>query len=84
MDLVGCKKDRKRKFTNKVIERFEKSLDIRSFVSVYTNLSLLLRVIFTKEQAFLFQQHQARSIAFESSPSSSNKSNLENASGYRD
>ena len=83
MDLIGCKKDRKRKYTKRAVERFEKSLDIRSFVAVYTNLSLLLRVIFTKEQAFLFQQHQARSIAFESSSYSSNYGDLENATGHR-
>ena len=61
----------------KIIERFDKTLDIRSFVNVYTNLSLLLQLLLTQNQTFLFQHHRARSISGASS-SSSDKSASEN------
>ena len=34
--------------------RFEEYLDIRSFVSVQTNLALILSILLTKEQILLF------------------------------
>ena len=42
-------KDREMRAREKVNARFEKNLDIRSFVTVYTNLSLLIRVLLTKK-----------------------------------
>ena len=49
-----CKKDSEMKLREKAAERFEDLLDIRSFIGVYTNLTLLLSMILTDEQAFMF------------------------------
>ena len=55
-----CKKDKEIKLREKAAERIEDQLDIRSFSSVYTNLTLLLSVLLTDEQVLLFQHHRAR------------------------
>ena len=55
-----CKKDKEIKLREKAAERIEDQLDIRSFSGVYTNLTLLLSVLLTDEQALLFQHHRAR------------------------
>ena len=48
--MFGCfRKDRKSRLKRKIETRFEKHLDIRSFINVHTNLALLLRALFTKE-----------------------------------
>ena len=44
-----CKKDKERRMRKKIIERFDKTLDIRSFVAVYTNLSLILQLFLTQK-----------------------------------
>ena len=49
-----CKKDPKMRMREKAAERFEDVLDIRSFVNVYTNLTLMLSMILTDKQALLF------------------------------
>ena len=48
------------------MERFEEHLDIRSFVSIHTNLALLLSMLLTKEQLLLFKNHRVHSINEES------------------
>ena len=40
----------------------EDPLDIREFQKVYTNLSLLISLLLSKEQVLLFQSHRARAI----------------------
>ena len=44
----ACRRDRFVKLKEKAVGRFERPLDIRSFVSMYINLSLLLDLLFTK------------------------------------
>ena len=55
-----CKKDKQLVLQERAAQRIEDQLDIRSFASVYTNLTLLLSVLLTNEQALLFQHHRAR------------------------
>ena len=57
-----CKKDRKMKLIERMATRFEENLDIRSFVSVNTNMALTLNMLFTYEQLVLFKHHFARTI----------------------
>ena len=38
-----------------IIDRFEGMLDIRSFVKVQTNLSIMLSLLFTEKQRLLFK-----------------------------
>ena len=47
----------------KAAARFEDSLDIRSFVQVYTNLAMILDLLLTKEQKTLFQYSKVRSVS---------------------
>ena len=54
--------------------RFERPLDIRSFVSVYTDLALLIKLIFSDQQALLFQYHRARAITYKSNKKGSDVS----------
>ena len=58
-----CRKDREMKLQQHALSRFEDVLDIRSFVKAHVNLTLLISLLLTKEQAFLFQHHRARAIA---------------------
>ena len=44
-----CRQDHKSRMGNKIEARFKKHLDIRSFVNVHTNLTLLLHIFLTKE-----------------------------------
>ena len=46
----------------KTATRFEEHLDIRSFVSVHTNLALLLSMLLSDEQLMLFQNHRAHAV----------------------
>ena len=50
----------------KAAARFEDNLDIRSFVQVYTNLSLILDLLLTKEQKSLFRFNNARAVSLHS------------------
>ena len=47
----------------KVVQRFESMLDIRSFDSVNTNLSLLLKLLLTREQLQLLKLNKAHSVS---------------------
>ena len=47
----------------KITKRFDDSLDIRSFVSVQTNLAILLNLLLTKEQMLLFKLNKSHAIA---------------------
>ena len=44
------------------VSRFDESLDIRSFLDIYTNVSLLISMVLTDEQALLFMLHKARHL----------------------
>ena len=57
-----CKKRKEIKLRKKAAARFEELLDIRSFVSVHTNLALLLSMLLSNEQLMLFQNHRAHAI----------------------
>ena len=46
----------------KAVSRFDQMLDVREFVRTHMNLALLVSMIMTREQAFLFQHHRARAI----------------------
>lgn len=59
----ACKKDKQLLIREKAMARLERPLDIRSFVSMHTNLTLLIKLIFTEQQAILFQHHRARAIS---------------------
>ena len=55
------------KLRKKTAARFEEHLDVRSFVSVHTNLALLLSMLMSNEQLLLFQNHRAHSILWKKS-----------------
>ena len=57
-----CRRNSKYRLLNKANNRYEDILDIRSFVKVHINLSLLISMLLTKQQAFLFQHNRARLI----------------------
>ena len=44
-----CKKSPEMRLREKAAARFEDSLDIRSFVQVYTNLAMVIDLLLTKE-----------------------------------
>ena len=44
-----CRKDKQIRVRENAMVRFEKPLDIRSFVGVHTNLVLLLNLVLTKQ-----------------------------------
>ena len=46
----------------KAVSRFDQMLDVREFVRTHMNLALLVSMIMTRKQAFLFQHHRARAI----------------------
>ena len=46
----------------KITQRFEDTLDIRSFVSVRTNFATLISLLLTKEQMLLFKLNKSHSI----------------------
>ena len=50
----------------KAAARFEKNLDIRSFVAVHTDLALILDLLLSSEQKVLFKHHSARSVSEDS------------------
>ena len=56
------KEKRKGRLREKVEARFEDSLDICNFVSVYSSLSLMLSLLFTPEQLLLFQYQKAHYV----------------------
>ena len=47
---------------NKINHRFDRSLDIRSFVRMHTNLSLLLRLLLDKKQMLLYRHNKRHSV----------------------
>ena len=46
----------------KITQRFDDTLDIRSFVSVQTNFATLISLLLTKEQMLLFKLNKNHSI----------------------
>ena len=44
-----CRKSREMRLRKKITQRFDETLDIRSFVSVQTNFATLIRLLLTKE-----------------------------------
>ena len=44
-----CKKNREKRLREKIVQRFDDTLDIRSFVSVRTNLAILMSMLLGKE-----------------------------------
>ena len=48
------------------MDRFEKPLDIRKFVSIYEKLSNLISLIFTTQQQMLFKYQRSRYIESDS------------------
>lgn len=48
----------------KAVEKFDNNLDIRSFISVHQNMALLVWLLFTKQQRFLFMNHHKRTIPY--------------------
>ena len=57
------RKSREMRLRDKISQSFDDTLDIRSFVSVQTNLGILLNLLFTKEQMLLFKLNKSHSIA---------------------
>ena len=47
----------------KVQKRFQKYLDVRSFINVRANLTLLLKTLLTEEQRILFRRQKKRAIS---------------------
>ena len=62
------------KLRDRAVEKFEQHLDIRSFVSVNTNLTLLIWLLLSKEQLVLFQHHHKRAIKQKAPCSTSSES----------
>ena len=60
-----CKKNREERMREKISEHFDDKLDIRSFVSVHTNLALLLSLLLNKEQLLLFKMNRAHTVSKE-------------------
>ena len=58
-----CKKSREARLREKVVDRFDESLDIRSFVSVRTNLAILMSLLLKKEQLLLFELNKSHTIS---------------------
>jgi len=58
----------------KVSNRFNEQLDIRSLVKVRTNLALLLRLLLTDKQLLLFRHQRRRSIGVASDDEQSSSS----------
>ena len=57
-----CRKSRGMRLQEKAIAQFEDSLDIRSIVKTRIDLSILLRVLLSKEQLVLFRNQHARAF----------------------
>ena len=58
-----CRKDHyKQKVREKALANLEDQLDIRSFLSVNKNLSLLVWLLLSKEQLLLFNHHNDRAV----------------------
>ena len=68
-----CKQDRESRIRQKAYETFDGQLDVRSFVSVNTNLAILLWLLLSKEQMLLFSHHHDRSVTLENKSSKKNK-----------
>ena len=58
-----CKKSREERIREKISEHFDDKLDIRSFVSVHTNLALLLGLMLNKEQLLLLKMNKAHTVS---------------------
>ena len=61
-----CGKNREMRLRDKVVSRFDESLDIRSFVSVRTNLAILMSLLLKKEQLLLFKLNRNHTISHKS------------------
>lgn len=57
-----CGKSKDQKFRKLVATQYEKQLDIRSFIAVNTNLTLLISLLLSKQQLLLFKHHHSRAI----------------------
>ena len=57
------RRDHQMRLRMKAVNRFDEMLDVRAFVRTNINLSLLVSMIMTREQAFLFQHHRARALS---------------------
>ena len=58
-----CGKNREVRLRKKVLSRFDESLDIRSFVSVRTNLAIMMNLLLKKEQLLLFKLNRSHTIS---------------------
>ena len=58
-----CNKGKTKRLIDKINDRFEEQLDVRSLVRVRTNLALLLRLMFTDQQLLLYRHQRRRSIS---------------------
>ena len=58
-----CRKSRGMRLQEQAIAQFEDSLDIRSIVKTRIDLSILLRLLLSKEQLVLFRNQHARAFA---------------------
>ena len=77
-----CKKNKEHRGLTRTSSRFERLLDTRKIASVHTNLTLLLRVLLTDEQLFLFLQDRKRMVDLDKSETNSSddgESNLQTA-----
>ena len=57
-----CRKDGKYRAMRRTVDQFEDCLDIRKLVETHLNLNLLLKVLLTPPQQFLFMHHYGRAI----------------------
>ena len=57
-----CGKNRRVRLREKSAARYQEHLDIRSFVSVETNLTLLLSLLLNRQQLTLFKSNQMRAL----------------------
>ena len=71
---IICKKDRQYRLRKKALERVESKLDIRSFFKVHTNLALLLKLLLTEQQLFLFQHQKVGALHYTKDGDSSSSS----------
>ena len=62
--IQKCRKQSLNKWRRRenALEKFEKQLDIRSFMGVHTNVSLLITLLFNEEQRVLFWHQNERII----------------------
>ena len=62
-NCLGSKEqNRQIRLQRKTAEHFDSHLDIRSFVSVHTNLRLLIWLLLSEDQRLLFNHHRERAM----------------------